>query len=118
MTNVCVYSSTCFLLAAMMSGYKLLYALWIASTLNHMKYKWIHTPDKILAHAICARSMWTIPRVYSMYVMLYWLTWFWALYVYYISGLSQKSDYWHASIHAVTSFGMVMHSKSKYAISH
>lgn len=108
--KVCVWSSLCYLGAAFATNYKIIYLLWVASTLNHLGYKWIHTPDKILAHAICLRSMQTIPWALSGYVFLYWLCWFWALYIYYISGLSHKNDYWHASIHAGTSIGMVSHS--------
>jgi hypothetical protein len=116
--KICVWSSQAFLAAAWITHYEPLYVLWVASTLNHLGYRWIYTFDKALAHTVCLWSMLTIPWELTFFVCLYWFSWFWVYFIYYGSGLSHKHDAWHASVHVVSSIGMVAHSWAHVHVIH
>lgn len=116
MNNVCVWSSLSFLAAGLLTGHAPLKILWVASSFNHAGHQWVYTFDKTLAHTTCLWSMLTIPRVHTLWVFLYWYGWAWTFCVYYLFGLSHipppVGDYWHASVHVMSSVGMVAHHKA------
>jgi hypothetical protein len=107
--KICAVSSLSFLGAAIATRQVPLYVLWVASTLHHSGYpcKWIFIIDKSLAHTICIWSMLKIRHN----LIVYWSCWAWAVGVYKVFGLSQlpspRGDYWHATLHVMTSVGMV-----------
>ena len=113
MNYLLVATSISFLIAGNITRHIPLKALWIISSLNHAKQKWIFRLDKSLAHTICVYSIITCPLTINIYTISYWFTCLYALSVFhifklsYISGL--QGTLWHASLHIVTSTGMVLH---------
>jgi hypothetical protein len=75
--------------------------------------KWIHRFDKSLAHTICLYSILNCPFTINIYTIGYLCSCLYALFIFHIFKFSNipglKGTLWHASIHIITSAGMVLH---------
>lgn len=73
--------------------------------------------DRTIAHSMCIRSAWeALQMIYTVrtipYLLAYWSCLLYIFMIYYVARLSNcggtREDWWHGSIHVVSSFGIYM----------